>query len=562
MDSAILFISDIHYSYKNGVSQFVKDDQNGYYQKWENYLIDLQHNNIEIKYLVVTGDIVNEAKKGEYDFITYVLRDFSAKFNISKENILLIPGNHDINWSKLSNYCDEKDICEDKAAELFDIKLSHFIDFYKNFFEIENFDTSKAILNSIKIEEIGVYIVGLNSLVKESHLEGTHVGHVDMKKLKIEMQEFTQKYGNKIFIATHHSFTFTGSKELPTLENSDIIKDYLNEYGINTYIYGHHHTSESKLDVVGDSGICHRYIEIGSLGLILKNEKGNSYTNRFSLAICKNGGMELHDYAYMSGDWAEVNERKYVHSIHMDEKPSTKKSQLKQLPRIATDEENEQREDIKEDKNNIIISEKSHFLIDYLRKSDNYREGHFHWKDGCKTLGWINIAGFLGNIDVLNEIRDSIMQLHLTYCNDIQVVLGYGMEGNIIGSSLIDYWISNDIDYYYYPSVHKNAEHINIEKTIWGEYNNFDKILILFDFMPTNAYLKEIIESNKKIKECCRLYVISLFCNRNLFKQDIEVGWTLEVRRVSLVEFNVQICDKDVADCLIYQQQIKKVYYL
>ena len=41
---------------------------------------------------------------------------------------------------------------------------------------------------------------------------------------------------------------------------------------INTFIYGHHHTSESKKDVIGEQEDTLRYIEIGSIGKILSNK--------------------------------------------------------------------------------------------------------------------------------------------------------------------------------------------------------------------------------------------------------------------------------------------------
>ena len=54
-NSAILFISDIHYTDNKSKSQLCKDNKNEYYQKWENFLLNLeQKEKIKFKYLVIT----------------------------------------------------------------------------------------------------------------------------------------------------------------------------------------------------------------------------------------------------------------------------------------------------------------------------------------------------------------------------------------------------------------------------------------------------------------------------------------------------------------------------
>ena len=74
-----------------------------------------------------------------------------------------------------------------------------------------------------------------------------------------------------IFVVTHHSFTDTRERELASIKNVDTLRDALGLKRINTFIYGHHHTSESKKDVVGEQEYELRYIEIGSIGNILEN---------------------------------------------------------------------------------------------------------------------------------------------------------------------------------------------------------------------------------------------------------------------------------------------------
>lgn len=296
---AIVFISDIHYCDDKTESQFREEDDNEYYQKWENCIADIEKSqDVKVKYLVISGDLVQTAKRKEYKALRRILDEFCDKFHIIKENILIIPGNHDINRSNLETYCDKNDIDESDASELYKEKLDNYTEFYKEFKGKKDFDASKVILDSIEIQEEDVLILGLNSLAKESY--SRHVGYVDVQKLKEEIKEYSQSKKN-IFVVAHHSFTNTRERELASIENSESLKEFLSLCGINTFIYGHHHISDSKKELVGEPEDTLRYIEIGSIGKILSNTNGESYNNRFTIAICESGKFILHDYNYTGG---------------------------------------------------------------------------------------------------------------------------------------------------------------------------------------------------------------------------------------------------------------------
>lgn len=561
--SAIVFISDIHYCEDTTKSQFRESDDNEYYQKWENCIADIEKTkDVKVKYLVISGDLVETGKRREYRILRTILDKFCKKFQISKKNILLIPGNHDINRSSLEAYCDAENKDESEAAKFYDIKLKNYIEFYREFYnKVEgknDFDASNAILDSILIEEEGVLILGLNSLVKESH--STHVGYVDVQKLNEEIMRYL-KDKKAIFVVTHHSFTDTSDRELATIENVEPLKDVLGLKGINTFIYGHHHTSESKKDVIGDQEDTLRYIEIGSIGKILSNSNGESYNNRFTIAICESGKFNVYDYNYTAGGWEERTNRKYSHELPIVSrtKHMIDEDEVKELPRAKVDSSIENQISSKYE---VYIYEKSNFLFEYLKRDGNYKEGHFHWKDKKKTLGWINIASFLGNIDILEKIKECIIDIFEQNMSGVSVAVGYGMEGNIIGSSLVDYWVENNIKYYFYPSVHKDNEHIDLEKSLWNDYDEYESVLLICDIMPPEEYLIEIIKSNTKLEACSKIYVLSLCTNFNLLELNEGNILGKEIKRYSLVEFNVPVCEKNEEECLICKQGLSKIYSL
>lgn len=561
--SIIIFISDVHYCKDETESQFKEDDRNNYYQKWENCIANIEkEKNVKVKYLVISGDLVESAKKREYDVIRNILDKFCMRFKINKKNVLIIPGNHDVNRSALENYCDTNGIDDNEAHAQQKVKLNNYLEFFKSF-KGKDIDLNKVILDKIEIEEEGVLLIGLNSVFYESHLKKDHVGYVDVNNLSAEIQEYTSKWKN-IFVVTHHSFTVTRGRELSTLKNAELVIESLGIHGINTFIYGHHHTSESKKDIVGDDEAQLRYIEIGSLGKILKNVDGESYNNRFTIFVCNPGKFHIQDYNYTDGEWEERHSKKYVTDLPVSAESEeieveVEESESHELP-IAQIDSDLGKNILQQSEINVY--EKSNFLFEYLKKDGNYKEGHFHWKNGKKTLGWINIASFLGNIDVLSKIKESIIEIFEQSMQEVPAVVGYGMEGNIIGSALADYWVEKNVNYYFYPSVHKENEHIDLEKSLWNEYNKYTSILIICDIMFSEEYLTEIIDSNNRLNDCSIIYVLSLFSNPNLLKQDKGGIKEKEIKRFTLAKIDVPICEKYEEECLICNKNLGKVYML
>ena len=49
-------------------------------------------------YLLLTGDITENAHADEYQDAENAITNLSRKISIDKESILCVPGNHDINW--------------------------------------------------------------------------------------------------------------------------------------------------------------------------------------------------------------------------------------------------------------------------------------------------------------------------------------------------------------------------------------------------------------------------------------------------------------------------------
>ncbi|OGR14884.1 MAG: hypothetical protein A2097_14625, partial [Desulfobacula sp. GWF2_41_7] len=93
----ILHLSDMHFGDMNDAAQYIVQLRLDLKQ---NLQIDTLH------YLVITGDIGTYSIKGEYDAACFFVNCLTDEFNLLKHRIIVVPGNHDLNWDIAKNAYD------------------------------------------------------------------------------------------------------------------------------------------------------------------------------------------------------------------------------------------------------------------------------------------------------------------------------------------------------------------------------------------------------------------------------------------------------------------------
>ena len=184
------------------------------------------------------------------------------------------------------------------------------------------------------------------------------------------------------------------------------------------------------------------------------------------------------------------------------------------------------------EQDDLIIGDESEQYLYFIAENGLYREGHYHWSNGENTRGWINISSFLGNHIILSNLRKDFKNFYAMlfekgYINKINAVIGYGMEGNIVGSALVPFFLKNDIRYIFYPSVHKGKNYINAEKITWNQATQVENIIFIFDFIPSYEYIQEIIKSGDIFVNVKNLFVFSVFS----IKGEENVSSTITINR-------------------------------
>jgi len=180
MTTHILHLSDLHFGN-------VENAHNWYNQLAEDLTNGLDCHCIEV--LILSGDIANKSTPDEYKAATYFLKELCKEFKIESDCRVIVPGNHDLNWtlSEKTGYelmyreDYEGDLQEEQFIEInnkiiqarneegYKQRFAHFCDFYKTVKE-KSYPLEYSNQNILHhIPKRNLLILGLNSAWQIDH---------------------------------------------------------------------------------------------------------------------------------------------------------------------------------------------------------------------------------------------------------------------------------------------------------------------------------------------------------------------------------------------------------
>jgi len=91
----ILHLSDLHFGTAQQATGYCVDLRMDIKEKLKTtYSLDIP----KLHYLVISGDIAQKAAKQEYAAANIFVKKLSEEFSIPKDHVVVVPGNHDVNW--------------------------------------------------------------------------------------------------------------------------------------------------------------------------------------------------------------------------------------------------------------------------------------------------------------------------------------------------------------------------------------------------------------------------------------------------------------------------------
>ncbi len=199
--------------------------------------------------VIISGDLTWLGEPAEFEWAKSFISTLSSAFNLEiQRDIVLIPGNHDIQWTKLVGDYDPLGKVEKPPAEA----ERNYRDFYKSVFGIAPTDTlalgRRYILNNYK----GLDVIGLNSCrLEQKHFAG--YGFVSDDQLRsciteMKWDEKKQRSQFRLLVLHHHVIPIVASEEITsynasyslTLDAAQLVYLAL-EFGVNLIAHGHMH---------------------------------------------------------------------------------------------------------------------------------------------------------------------------------------------------------------------------------------------------------------------------------------------------------------------------------
>lgn len=521
MKKAIIHISDLHVTYhkdtngdlidKKNIHSYFNTDPNddetlAYLDKIIHYIRNEYVDDNYQFYLIVTGDITDHGLREEFNKAEELLNIFIKELNIEKNRVILVPGDHDVNWDSCKaayQNVDDKDRM--KAYDCHDEKLKYFKDFIDSFYGDSEYDAKKAIVRTLVFEN-DVLFLGLNSNFKVGTKSA--LGFIPIEKLK---EEINQINSDKPLIGIfHHNFKAEyddkASGQWEKL-NLNQVKELLESKDTRAVFYGNEHTPCSSNEKQFNLSACGSLGDKKSKARSFKIYRLNKENNGIKLEIdlitqMDHGNHSSYKIGYFGKESNPENELKeIIIKQPLLEKIKTSNAEIPYVTDYIREPQVE------------IDLKKGLFKI--IKEKKLFHSGHFHWSETSRAHNWIDVTKILNNNHDLTLAKDAVIDLInkniLTQGQNFDFIIGLGIEGNILSTKLA---IKQDKPYSFLPYSYRYDDHNDSEKELYfvnnGEYKS---ILIITDVVNDGRTIRKLIHKrgNKFFEKVERIYVVSLF---------------------------------------------------
>lgn len=540
MSSIILHISDLHVSLDKKIGgetnihdSYLSTSNNQepsilYIDKFINS-VKREYNGSKI-YLLITGDITNAGEIKEFEYAKIFINRIVDSLGIDLGNILLIPGDHDLNRRAIENQ-----LVQNEKSTSVEINISKYENFTKFYSELLNkeFDPNKIIFNSIIIED-SILLLGLNSCTTIDLVQ--KLGNIPILQFEQELKLKTESNTHKTIACVHHNFTSSYENRNDGQWDSENRKSFLEKLlsnGIEFVFTGNEHTNGCKTLFLGQ-------ITTSDSGCLSSKNHDSTYKIYNVLKsediILKN---EIYSLQRPSGNDSSYEWDKRTNSIFSQpdefvvfkKNPPIIKDEILEIP-SNTDIDLK----IVEGDNSLINTLNIYYTKDYsdelyekVKKLNLFHSGHFHWSETSRAHNWIDVSKLIEDKKNLNFVKNAIIDVieNKNLGNKIDLIIGLGYEGNIISTKAA---IKYNKPYAFLPYSYRHDEHHSFENELNfdNSTSKFKNILIITDVVNDGRTIRKLINKRQKtfFENVDKVNVVSLFytgesiLNNNILNYD------------------------------------------
>ena len=194
--------------------------------------------------IVVTGDLAEWGMKKEFDDALLLLDTLSEYLAVPRHHVAIVPGNHDINRKTCEAYFADCAGDEKEPVPPYWPKWKHYSNLFSQFYtEVPGAKfTEERPWTLWEMTGLRMVVAGLNSTMAESHLEGSHYGHVGEAQLrwfKNELERYVRQEWAVLGLV-HHNVVRGAAADDENLRDVDDLKLILGD-SLDLLLHGHTH---------------------------------------------------------------------------------------------------------------------------------------------------------------------------------------------------------------------------------------------------------------------------------------------------------------------------------
>jgi len=518
MKKVIIHISDLHVMScydEDGVRQskfnswLVTENQEGndrYVNSFCDFVLEEHTPEKAYFFLIISGDLTDRAQDDEFTELERVLNLMLHRLEIKKENILIIPGDHDVNRD------DAKEAArnlKDRDKKVYDYniqKFQKFQNFYNSFFkDLKSFNAEDAITDILVIEDEKILYIGLNS---NFHIGAkSNFGYIEKSKLETEFKLLEKDFTdyNKIVVFHHNFLPFYKEETQGQWDKSNLfdVKRIFELNNIKCYIYGNEHTPTSKNEYDIPN------ISIGSFSMkapapnfnlhtiISDKDKGELKILNNFFSVSKFNAVDEPDF----GLWDISKKVGQIKSIKLKSPYEQNELHFEDLVPILVEEckvETEEAELIVIPLSYIPfdVKDQDHrSLLEIIKAKNLFHSGHFHWSETSRAHNWIDISKLLNHKEDLLNAKKFVVNIIDKNKLEFDFIIGLGIEGNMLATRAS---VIKNKDYTFLPYSYRYDDHSEYEKQLnfenEGEYKT---ILIITDVVHDGRTIRKLIHKER-----------------------------------------------------------------
>lgn len=313
----IALISDIHVGKLSRTAEFavvgepIKDETKGGVSLKEGLIHVLKQEKVEM--LLVAGDLTSTGSPQEYDQCQNALNDIARKVGISKDNLILSVGNHDVDW-KITRMAQEVYASYSapfpigNVAARYQLIAASIGSICMDASDFNN--TREPVPFTGIIDKKNVIIFVLNSGWCCSHNQEYKHGKLTAQQLEW-FKENAKKYKKinkwKIVLLHHHPFNYpypTLGMDISTLEEGGELLEIAGTNEINLICHGHRHHPRAKTALETGWQQPITFICAGSISVNSEHRNNGEIPNVFHIIELHKKGytLTLKNYEYSAAE--------------------------------------------------------------------------------------------------------------------------------------------------------------------------------------------------------------------------------------------------------------------